>query len=200
MKKIQLALVAAAVAALAPLAHAQKAGDIVARFRAVQLEPANEDSISITDVSVNSKLIPEVDFTYFFTPNIAAELVLTVPQKHDVNSTAHGGKIGTLKHLPPTLSVQYHFTDVGAAKPYVGLGLNYTRFSQVSLPAGFTIDKNSYGLSFQAGMDFAITPTVSLNLDIKKVRIRTDLYSAGTNLGTIKVDPTLFGVGIGYKF
>jgi len=161
---------------------------------------AGLDTIAITDVTVNSKTFPEVDFTYFFSPNLAAELILTYPQKHDVSSSAHGGRIGSLKHLPPTLTLQYHFATGQAFKPYVGAGLNYTRFSSVNLPAGFSIDKNSFGLALQAGMDFAIDKQWSLNLDLKKVAIRTDLSANGANLGTIKVDPTLFSVGVGYKF
>jgi len=98
------------------------------------------------------------------------------------------------------LTAQYHFTNFGTIKPYLGLGLNYTRFSNVDLPAGFTIDKNSFGLALQAGVDFALTKEWSLNLDIKKVQLRTDLFANGTNLGTIKVDPTLIGIGVGYRF
>lgn len=198
MKKLCLALIAAA--AVIPAAQAQSAGDLLVRARVVNIEPANKDDVAITDVSVSNKTIPEVDFTYFITPNIAAELILTVPQKHDVSSTAHGGKIGTLKHLPPTLSAQYHFTNLGPVKPYVGLGLNYTRFSSVNLPAGFDVDKSSVGLSYQVGLDFAINKQLSLNLDYKKVQIKTDLSSGGTNLGAVKVDPALLGVGVGYKF
>jgi len=203
-KTFQRAALALAVASglAAPMAaQAQfKAGDILARVRAVNIDPANDDTIAITDISVSKKTIPEVDFTYFLSPNLATELILTYPQKHDVSSTAHGGKIGTLKHLPPTLTVQYHFTDFGAFKPYLGAGLNYTRFSSVNLPAGFSIDKNSFGLAVQAGLDFAIDSQWSLNLDVKKVQIRTDLKSGGTGLGKIKVDPLLVGVGVGYKF
>ncbi|MFT3666804.1 OmpW/AlkL family protein [Piscinibacter sp.] len=184
------------------LAQAQdfKAGDVLARVRAVNIDPANKDSIAITNVSVSDKTIPEVDFTYFLSPNLAAELILTYPQKHDVSSSAHGGKIGTLKHLPPTLTLQYHFTDFGAFKPYVGAGLNYTRFSSVNLPAGFSIDKNSVGLALQAGLDYALDSRWSINFDLKKVQIRTDLKAGGTGLGKIKVDPLLIGVGVGYRF
>jgi outer membrane protein len=35
---------------------------------------------------------------------------------------------------------------------------------------------------------------------VKKVQIATDLKSAGSKLGTIKVDPVVFGIGLGYKF
>ncbi len=197
MKKGWIAVAVAAAAVAAPTVQAQQAGDIVARVRAVYIDPADKDTIASTDVSVSTKTIPEVDFTYFFTPNLAAELILTYPQKHDVS--AGGQVIGSLKHLPPTLSVQYHF-PMGAVKPYVGAGLNYTRFSSVNLPAGYSIDKSSTGLSLQGGVDWAIDKTWSFNVDVKKVQIRTDLTVNGANVGTIKVDPWLFGVGVGYKF
>lgn len=200
-KTNKLCIAIAAVAALAAIPfNAAQAGDLVVRARLVDIQPANEDTVAITDVSVSKKWIPEVDFTYFFSPNLAAELILTYPQEHDVSSTAHGGKIGTLKHLPPTLTVQYHFTDLGAFKPYVGAGLNYTRFSDVNLPAGFDVSRNSFGLALQAGVDYAIDKNWSINFDIKKVTIRTDLSSNGSKLGTIKVDPLLAGVGVGYRF
>lgn len=203
-KTSALSRVAAAALALSALAAplmAQAAdGPWLVRARAVHLEAANKDNIAITDVSINNKWLPEVDFTYFFTPHIAAELILTYPQKQDVSSSAHGGKIGTLKHLPPTLTVQYHFLPEGQVRPYVGAGLNYTRFSSVSLPSGFSIDKNSWGPALQAGLDIPVAKNVYLNVDVKKVYIRTDLSASGTNLGTIKVDPVLFGVGIGYRF
>ncbi|MBH1988017.1 MAG: OmpW family protein [Burkholderiales bacterium] len=195
------ALAALAVAStLAPVASQAAEGPWLVRARAVHLEAANKDSIDITDVSINNKWLPEVDITYFFTPNIAAELILTYPQKQDVSSTAHGGKIGTLKHLPPVLSLQYHFLPTGQIRPYVGAGINYTRFSSVDLPTGFTIEKNSFGPSFQAGVDIEVAKNVFLNLDVKKTYIRTDLKSNGATLGTIKVDPILFGIGIGYRF
>lgn len=197
----RLALAAAAAASLAAPVAAQAAeGPWLVRARAVYLDAANKDSIAITDVSINDKWLPEVDISYFFTPNIAAELILTYPQKQDVRSSAHGGKIGSLKHLPPVLSLQYHFQPQSQVRPYVGAGINYTRFSSVDLPAGFEIDKNSFGPSLQAGVDIEISKGVFLNLDIKKTYIRTDLKAAGTKLGTIKVDPVLFGIGVGYRF
>ena len=197
----RLALAAAAAASLAaPVASQAAEGPWLVRARAVYLDAANKDSIDITDVSINNKWLPELDITYFFTPNIAAELILTYPQKQDVSSTAHGGKIGTLKHLPPVLSLQYHFIPQGQVRPYVGAGINYTRFSSVDLPAGFEIDKNSFGPSLQAGVDIEISKGVFLNLDVKKTYIRTDLSANGQGLGKIKVDPLLFGLGIGYRF
>jgi outer membrane protein len=183
-----------------PLAQAQsvKAGDILVRGRVVRIDTANKDDIQGLDTGISNKTIPEVDITYFFSPNLAAELVLTYPQERDVS--ANGVNIGTLKHLPPTLSLQYHFTQFGAVKPYVGAGLNYTHFSSVNLPPGLSIENDSFGLSVGAGIDYALDAKWSLNADVKKVQMRTDLSSGSTNLGTIKVDPWLIGFGVGYKF
>ncbi|MGV2481702.1 UNVERIFIED_CONTAM: OmpW family protein, partial [Salmonella enterica subsp. enterica serovar Weltevreden] len=78
--------------------------------------------------------------------------------------------------------------------------LNYTRFSNVDLPAGVTIDKDSFGLALQVGADYEISKNVYLNLDVKKVQIRTDVKAGGAKLGTFKVDPLLVGVGVGFRF
>lgn len=201
MKKLCLALLAAA--AFVPAAQAQSAGDIVVRARVVNIDPSTTTlqvpTVGAVDATISSKVIPEVDFSYFVTPNFAAELILTYPQKHDVK--ANGSVIGTLKHLPPTLTAQYHFTDFGAVKPYVGAGVNYTIFSGVNLPAGYSIEKSSIGFAMQAGVDYKLDNKWSLNLDVKKVQIRTDLTISGLgNVGTIKVDPLLVGVGVGMKF
>ena len=175
----------------------------MARVRAVQLQSANKDSTGL-DLSINDKIIPEIDFSYFFTPQIAAELVLTYPQKQTIR--AGGTEIGSLKHLPPTLTAQYHFTALGAFKPYVGAGLNYTRFSSVRFdPAVQTllqpsVKKNSFGLALQVGFDYEFMKNTYLNVDVKKVQIRTDVSSFGTQVGTFKVDPWLVGVGIGRRF
>ena len=196
---IQRAALALAVAAslASPLAAQAQEGPWLVRVRAVNLDSANKDSTGL-ELTVNNKVIPEVDISYFFTPNIAAELILTYPQKHTLK--AGGTEIGTLKHLPPTLTAQYHFTDLGAFKPYVGAGVNYTRFSSVELPAGVDIDKNSYGLAVQAGFDYEVAKNVYLNVDVKKVQIRTDVSAGGNDIGTFKVDPLLIGVGVGYRF
>ena len=193
------AALALAASTLTPALAQSSDGAWLVRARAVHLDPANKDTIDGLDVGINSKWLPEVDITYFFTPNIAAELILTYPQKQDVK--ADGSKIGTLKHLPPVLTIQYHFDQVNGFKPYVGAGLNYTRFSNVDLPDGFSIDKNSVGFALQAGVDYEISKGMYLNLDIKKVQIRTDLkHDTLGNLGEVKVDPLLVGLGIGWRF
>lgn len=200
MKKNTLIIALAALGALSGQAMAEQSPWLV-RARAVHIDTANKfdttSALATDSVHVSNKTIPEVDISYFFTPNLAAELVLTYPQKHDV--TLNGANIGSFKHLPPTLSVQYHFTPDAQFSPYLGAGVNYTRISHVEL-GGLNLEKNSYGLSLQAGVDYKLDKNWSLNLDVKKVQIRSDLSSAGTKLGTVKVDPWLVGVGVGYRF
>lgn len=196
------ALAALALAAAAPLAQAQDTGNWIVRGRALYLDSANKDSTGL-GLSVNNKTFPEVDISYFYTPNLAVELILTYPQKHDLRS--NGANIGTLKHLPPTLTLQYHFPG-GAARPYVGVGLNYTNFSSVKFAPAVvaalnpSIDHSSVGLALQAGVDVPVGGGWLLNLDLKKVQIKTDVYSGTTKAGTFKVDPTLFSVGFGKRF
>ena len=131
-------LIAAAVAAITtvaalPAAQAQDTGNLIIRARAVNLDSANKDNTVLPVVlTINNKVLPEVDFTYFFTPNLAAELILTYPQKHDISANIPtlgvNGEIGSVKHLPPTLTLQYHFTDLGDFKVdplLVGVGVGF---------------------------------------------------------------------------
>jgi outer membrane protein len=200
-----LALAAAtALTAVGAVAPAQAAdGPWLIRARIVNLDSANKDSTGL-DLSINNKVIPEVDISYFFTPNIAAELILTYPQKQDIRSGST--KIGSLKHLPPTLTAQYHFLPEGNIRPYVGAGVNYTLFSSVDfIPAVNAalkpgVDSSSFGLALQAGVDFKLDKNLYLNFDVKKVQIKTDITSYGTKVGTFKVDPRLVGVGLGWRF
>ncbi len=196
-----------AVAGSVAMSFAAQAADgpWLVRVRAVNLESANGDSTGL-GLSINNKTIPEIDFSYFFTPQIAAELILTYPQKQTIHSSVVGADIGSFKHLPPTLTVQYHFTTMGAFKPYLGAGVNYTRISDVSfIPAVVTslhpdLSRNSYGLALQVGADYEIAKNTYLNLDVKKVDIRADVKSSGTKVGEFKVDPLLVGLGIGWRF
>lgn len=201
-KLVARTLIAATLAAGAFAAQAAESPWLM-RVRAVNLDSANKDTTGL-DLTVNNKVIPEVDFSYFFSPNLAAELILTYPQKHTLS--AGGAEIGTLKHLPPTLSLQYHFAPNDTFRPYVGAGLNYTIFSNVEFaPAVDTalspsVKHTSVGLSFQIGFDYEISKNLYLNVDIKKVQIGTKVYSKGTEVGKFKVDPLLVGVGLGFRF
>jgi outer membrane protein len=199
MKKI---LIAAAVGMLVAGSVAAQESPWLVRARAVQLNMVNSDTTGL-GLTVNDKTIPEVDISYFFNKNVAAELILTVPQKQHVYS--NGTDLGTFKHLPPTLTLQYHFTDFAGYKPYVGAGLNYTQITAEKISAGggtnnVTLSDKSVGGALQVGVDIPLTKQVSLNIDVKKVYLKTHVYAGGVDAGTLKLDPVLLGVGVGYRF
>mgnify|MGYP002735293607 FL=1 len=200
MKKM---IVLAALAACGLGAVQAQESPWMVRFRATNLDMVNKTTgtVATLGVNANDKTIPEVDVTYFFNKNVAAELILTVPQKQTVY--AGPNTLGTFKHLPPTLLAQYHFTDFNGFKPYVGAGINYTKISSVNLSYGgaLSLDSHSWGGALQAGVDIPLDKNWSLNFDVKKIYIKSDVYAAdGSNLGTLKLNPVAASVGIGYRF
>jgi outer membrane protein len=203
MKKSMLAVMMAVIGLVGSNVMAQES-PLLVRARAVYIDPANQSApvggAGASDrIHASTKTIPELDVSYFFTPNWAAELILTYPQKHDV--TLDGAKIGSFKHLPPTLTAQYHFLPGANINPYVGAGVNYTLISSVSLLNGAgSLEHDSMGLALQAGVDFKLDKNWSINLDVKKVQIRSDVNISGVRASEVKVDPLLVGVGVGYRF
>ncbi len=177
------------------------------RVRATNLNWDNGQStatINASGLNVNAKdkTIPELDITYFFTKNIAAELVLTYPQRVDVRS--HSTSLGTVTALPPTLLAQYHFTQFGPLKPYVGAGVNYTRFGSRNLGSAdqYSVEKSSLDYAAQIGADYMLTKNWGINLDVKYLQIETDVIvnSTGASAGVLKLSPIATSVGVTYKF
>lgn len=191
MKKILMA--AALIAALPASALAD---NWMMRVRAIQVAPDVGTSPAVPGLDVSKEWVPEVDFTYFVSPNIGVELILGTA-RHEV--TLGSTSLGKLNHLPPTLTVQYHFDATPSIKPYVGAGVNYTRFYNVDLP-GLSVDRNSFGGALQAGVDIAITKNGYLNLDVKKIWIETDVKAGGAKLTTLDIDPLVWGIGYGFRF
>lgn len=194
-----------AVSAPAFAADGETQGNWMVRLRATYLDMADKsDAIPALGVpsdaiTVNNKWIPELDVTYFFTRNIAAELVLTVPQKQDVY--LNGNKIGTFKHLPPTLLVQYHFLPEGTFRPYVGAGLNFTRIWGTDIANNtLQLDNWSVAPALQIGMDYKLTKNWFLNADVKKVWLASNVKAGGVNVSKVNLDPWLFSMGVGYRF
>ncbi len=194
-------LIAALVAAsLLSVTAAQAEGEFMVRARAVNIDFGNAQNNLAARVEAENRWIPEVDLSYFFTKNIAVELVLTWPQNVDIK--VGGAKAGTVKALPPSLLVQYHFTELGAFKPYLGAGVNYTLFSKRNniLAGAAEIDRSSVGLALQAGFDYSLSKNWSLNVDIKSIKMETDVRVAGAKIGTLGLNPITAGVGVGYRF
>ncbi|MHB1085876.1 MAG: OmpW/AlkL family protein [Thiobacillus sp.] len=190
MKKPLLAL-----ALIAALPATALADNWMMRVRAIDVSP--DASSSVAGLDVSDEWIPEVDFTYFVTPNIGVELILATG-RHEV--TVPGSSLGKLSVLPPTLTVQYHFNPTPSIKPYVGAGVNYTRFYNVDLP-GLKVDQNSFGGALQAGVDIAVTKNGYINLDVKKIWINTTVNTtAGAKVTDLDINPVVWGIGYGFRF
>jgi outer membrane protein len=174
------------------------------RVRATNLNWENKQDAQLAGAGLNlnakNQTIPELDITYFFNKNIAAELVLSYPQRVEVK--AGQSSLGTVTALPPTLLAQYHFTQFGPLKPYVGAGINYTRFGSrdLSTAGTFSVEKSSVGYAAQIGADYMLTKNWGINLDVKYIQIKTDVLSAGVSAGTLDLSPIATSVGVTYKF
>lgn len=166
------------------------------------------DQVAGSGLKTTDTLVPELDISYFFTKNIAAELILGVT-KHSVSGTGTltGIDVGKSWLLPPTLTLQYHFTDFGAFKPYVGAGVNYTFFFSQKAAGGTVIEshlKDSFAPAVQVGFDYMFDKHWGWNVDVKKLWLRPEwsgTLAGGTPItGKVKLDPWLIGTGITYKF
>lgn len=211
-------LLALAVASPAALAH--KEGDIIVRAGAITVDP-HEDSGEInvggvpqggTKATLDSDTQLGLNFAYMLTDHVGIELLAATPFSHDVGTKGLGGlKLGSIKHLPPTLSAVYYPMESGSVfQPYVGLGLNYTWFFDTELTSeaegqgfnGLDMD-DSWGLAYQVGADYMLTDNLMLNAQVRYIDIDT---TGTTHLGAAKVevdvdvDPFVYMVGLGYKF
>ncbi|MFE1600671.1 OmpW/AlkL family protein [Methylobacterium sp. ID0610] len=155
-------------------------------------------------IAITDSAIPELDISYFFTRNIAAELILGVT-RHGIRGAGAlaGTRIGSTWILPPTLTLQYHFTDFGPFKPYIGAGVNYSVFFGEQERAGFTGFRlsNSVAPAVQFGFDYMLDAHWGVNVDVKKVFLDTTVkLNAGAIRGRVDIDPWIVGAGITYKF
>jgi outer membrane protein len=217
-----------ALAIAAPLAHAHQAGDIIVRAGAITVDPQESSSdiwvgalgtdVAGTKATLDSDTQLGLNFAYMLTNNIGIELLAATPFSHDVGVKGMpggfaglNGKLGELKHLPPTLSVVYYPLDASSAfQPYVGAGINYTWFFDTKLSSdaedkGFSgLDmKDSWGLAAQVGMDYMLTDNIMLNAQVRYIDIETTgtTHILGDKVKVdVDVDPFVYMVGLGYKF
>lgn len=205
---VAIGLLAGMMAAPSLADEGKSAGDIMVRGRAIAVVPQTGGDVSVIggDPEATTEIVPEVDFTYFITDNIALELIAATTRHNvKVNDTALGSvNLGKVSLLPPTLTAQYHFLPKSDFSPYVGIGINYTLFYDDDAPGGAVTSieyDNSIGPAFQIGFDYRIAPNWYLNLDVKKVLINTDVkVNGGAIRGDADLDPWIIGLGLGYKF
>ena len=214
MKKTLIAILVAGLMAPA-LSFAEK-GDFVVRARATYVAPDETSKLDTTTTSflgskleVDSNFIPEIDFSYYITKNIAAELILAFGTRHDVNIVGATApqKLGSVNLLPPTLTAQWHFNPDQTFDPYAGAGLSYVRAMDNNLRTadGATpihIDRNMWGPAVQAGLDINLQDKWLVNFDVKKIWFNTDVYTTanGAKIDSLDIDPWVVSFGVGKKF
>lgn len=212
MRIVRSLIIAAGALALTGTAYAD---DIWHNFQVKvgvsSIQPDEKSTISVIggDVDVSNEIVPTLQIEYFFTNNISAELLCCMG-RHEVKAenTALGTvNLGKVSHFPPTLTVKYHWTDLGAFQPYVGAGVNYTTFFDDKLPAGGPVTSikydDSFGGALQAGFDYKLDDHWSVNVDVRKVWISTDvsLAAGATQLNaSVDLNPLILTVGSGYRF
>lgn len=189
-------------------AAAEEPGKILVRLRGIDVIPVESSKITVINGEANADnaIVPELDFSYFFTDNIGVELILATT-KHNVvaeNTDLGTVPLGSIWVLPPTLTLQYHFLPQGQVCPYVGAGLNFTIFYNETLPAATVTDityGSSFGPAFQAGVDVALNEKWDLNLDVKKALITTDVeINNNTIQANVDLHPWILGAGFRYHF
>lgn len=232
MKKSLLVL--ALVAAFAPTLAQAEAGDWVVRARAANINPNEDSDLGKTvnknvapvmsngaELKVDSNTILEFDISYYFTKNIAAELILATGSKHDVSVSREPGAVvpnqllGSVDVLPPTLTVQWHFNPDQTIDPYVGAGINYSAFLDKRLEvrqgplagSDIKVENDSWGYALQAGVDINLKDGWLINADVKYISLDTDVKlrnplagNAWTKIDDLEINPWVFGLGIGKKF
>lgn len=196
-----LTISATALLAMSPLAEAHEQGDWLVRVGAGIVDPKSNNG-DVVSVDSGSAII--FNGTYMVSDTLGVELLAATPFSHDIELEAGGTRVGETKHLPPTLSLQYHFPTQSALKPYAGVGLNYTLFfdEKTAGPlAGQDLDLDgSFGLAAQLGVDYELSNKMFVNFDARWINIETDAKLEGAALETVEIDPLVFSLALGWKF
>lgn len=227
MKDIVTAALIAAMTSGAMAVQAYEEGDWILRVGAATVSP-NEASDKVIIPTEPATVLKGVDIdgdtqlgligAYMITDNFGLELLAATPFEHDISISGTGIDAGSIKHLPPTLSLQWYPRGGQAGwQPYLGVGLNYTYIfdeevdsdledalgaligaSEVDLEAD-----SSFGFAAQAGVDFPLSEHWALNAGVWYLDIDTEAKII-TDVGTVKfdvdIDPWVYNIGIAYKF
>lgn len=164
------------------------------------VEPKSDNGqLSVGDITVDSHFDPSVNVGYFFTPNWAVDALVALPFEHDFS--INGSNAGSTAQLPPTVSLQYHFLPGAKIQPYVGAGANLTLFSQEKLNSGDRLKLDaSFGFAAQIGLDVPLKDKWLVGLDVRYIDIDSDASVNGEEVGTVEIDPYVFGINLGYRF
>ncbi|ATG35100.1 MULTISPECIES: OmpW family protein [Phaeobacter] len=189
----------AALAALAGPALAQSQGDWTLGVGIANVNPKSDNgTVAGAAATIDDDTALTFTAEYFIRDNIGIELLAASPFEHDIS--LNGAYTATTKHLPPTLSVNYHFPTQTQFKPFVGIGINYTTFFEESSPAGVISLDDSVGLALNLGADWQISDRGALRVNVRYMDIETDVTLNGAKIGTAEIDPVTVGFGYVHRF
>ena len=212
--KLQSLVLAAATALTMTTAFAVPAGTWSIAAGAHYVDPksdngtlANTDLGLVANVDVDGDVRPTISGEYFIANNVGVELLAAIPFHHDFTlNDADGNELltGKTQHLPPTLSLQYHFDGYNMpmnVKPFVGVGVNYTTFFKEKVSNGADLDlDDSVGVAGHIGLDIPFAPTESFRIDARYMDIKTDATLDGADIGEIDISPWVYGVAFVKQF
>ena len=211
--KVTLSAILGTGAALSALpAAAYQAGDMVVRAGLAGVLPTGDGTTPAGKVEADDGYSLGINFTYMYTDNIGVSVLGAWPFSHDIEGKSgiiDGAKLAEIKHLPPTVTLQYHVDTGSNWNPYVGAGINYTYFfdeDETAVMAGDSLSlDNSWGLALEAGVDMEMQNNVTVGAAVWWIDIDTDAKISGGNLGidgkyNVEIDPWVFMLSIGKKF
>jgi outer membrane protein len=197
-------LAVALTLAAAP-AMAQSKGDWTISAGVHQVAPKSDNGTLAggLKVDVDNDIKPTITGEYFIADNLGIEVLAALPFKHDINIDGLG-RVGSTKHLPPVVSLQYHFNSAGKVSPFVGAGINYTTFFSEETTGALDGAKlkleDSWGLAAHAGLDFKVAENGSLRVDVRWIDIDSKVKLNGEKIGTVNIDPLVYGVAYVFTF
>jgi outer membrane protein len=199
-RSVSALALAAALALPAGLATAQSQGDMTFGIGIGYVSPESDNgTLAGAAATIGDNARPIFTFEYFLRDNLGLEVLAATPFQHSI--ALNGTKTARTKHLPPTISLNYHFTNASAWTPYVGLGLNWTTFFDETINGGGDLDiEDSFGLAAQIGLDYALSDRSALRLNVRYIEIESDVSLNGADIGTTTINPTVFGVTYVTKF
>jgi len=200
VKSVSALVVAAAAMTFAHTAQAADDKRWMVRAGVSQIVP-NSDNGMLTagDIEVDNQVGPSVNLAYYFTPNLAVDVLAALPFRHDFS--LNGQPAGDVQHLPPTVTFQYHFLPGAKIQPYIGVGANFTLFMDEQVNGGGDLQLDpSFGLAAQVGVDVPVNDRWVVGFDARYIDIDSDASLNGQSLGTINIDPIVYSLNIGYRF
>lgn len=200
---------AAALAGAALLAPALAQADCFAqeqpwtvRAGVHNIDPTGTSHTAAGDVTVESKFGPTVNLDYRICRNLTLDVLGALPFTQDIK--VNGDRVGSTRHLPPTVTLQYHPLPDAAFDPFVGVGVNRTFFFNESLNgplAGNNLQlSNTWGVAAQGGVDWKFGKSWIAGLDLRYIQIEPNASVNGTPIGKVKINPLAYGVSFGYRF